>query len=324
MEFLFKKLTENIKSHSNIVIMTHKNPDLDGMGSAIGLSKIVESFKKECYVVIPDYEVNISLKKGLHILSDNNIKVNFKTVSEVLDLINDNSLLIILDTQKTFLVESSDILENVKDICVIDHHEISSGKIENPLFEYINPGKSSTVEIITGYLKYLNKEIDAIIATIMSAGMEIDTHAFSVNTTEDTFRAASFLLKMGTDLVLKKDILKETMDDAIERYEYIKKSYYICDGYVVCDMGDKITEVSKLAILANELLTFDGVIVSFVVGKVSDNDYHVSARSTGKVNVEEIMKELGGGGHLTDAAAQFTDTTGMEIIDRLKSVVMEG
>lgn len=324
MEYLFKKLTENIKSHSNIVIMTHKNPDLDGMGSAIGLSKIVESFKKECYVVFPDYEVNISLRKAICTLNDNNTSINFKSVSEVLDLIDDNTLLIILDTQKNALVESSSILENVKDVCVIDHHENSADKIENTIFEYIDPGKSSTVEIIAGYLKYLNKEIDPIVATIMSAGMEIDTHAFSVNTTEDTFRIASFLLKMGTDLVLKKDILKETMDDAIERYEYIKQSYYICDGYVVCDMGDKITEVSKLAILANELLTFDGVIVSFVVGKVSDNSYHVSARSTGKINVEEIMKKLGGGGHITDAAAQFTDTTSLEIIDKLKNVVMEG
>lgn len=324
MEFLFKKLTENIKSHSNIVIMTHKNPDLDGMGSAIGLAKIVESFKKDCFVVFPDYEVNISLKKGLQSLKDNNVIINFKSVSDILELINDDTLLIVLDTQKTNLVESVEILNSVKDIIVIDHHESGDGKIKNTMFEYNNPGKSSVVEIITGYLKYLNKEVKPIVATLMLAGMEIDTHSFSVNTTQETFRMASFLLDLGTDLVLKKEILKETMSDAIERYEYIKKSYYICDGYVVCDMEEKITMPSKIAILANELLSVDGIIVSFVVGKISGTEYYVSARSTGKVDVEAIMKKLGGGGHMTDAAAQFTNTTSLEIIEKIKKVVMEG
>ncbi len=323
MDYLFKKLTENIKSHSNVIIMTHKHPDLDGMGSAIGLSKIVESFKKDCYIVFPDEEVNVSLKKGINALNDNNINVNFKVAKDVLKLVNDDTLLIILDTQKPSMVECYELLDLIRDIIVIDHHTNSLEHVDNTMFEYINPGMSSVVEIITGYIKYLNKTIDPVIITLMAAGMEIDTNGYSVHTMENTFKMAGFLSRSGLDLTLKKDILKETMEDVMERYEYIKKSYFIRDGYLLCDMGDKIHDISKLAILANELLTFDGVDVSFVVGKINDNCYSVSARSTEKVDVSEIMTKLGGGGHVNAAAAQFTDKTSDEIIKMIKETVGE-
>lgn len=324
MDYLFKKLTENIKSHSNVIIMTHKHPDLDGMGSAIALAKIVESFKKDCFVIYPDDKVTVSVEKAVKLLKENNIDINFKTYSEVLDVINENTLLIILDTQKPMLVQNSELLEKVKDIFVIDHHTNSSEHISNTVFEYINSNKSSIVEIITEYLVYLNKTLNPIIITILSAGMEVDTHSFSLKTTENTFKVAGILTRLGADSILRKEMLKESRDDAIKRNEHIKNSYFIRDGYLLCDMGEDIKDNVDLAILADELLRFDSVEVSFAVGKLSNGKVCVSARSMGKVSAAVIMSAIGGGGHVTDAAAQFTDKSNAEVIEMIKNVVMEG
>ncbi len=324
MDYLFKKLTENIKSHSNVVIMTHKHPDLDGMGSAIALSKIIEGLKKDCYVIFPEDKVTCSLEKGVKLLSDNSIQINFKTYSEVLDVINENTLLIVLDTQKPMLVQSSELLDKVKDIFVIDHHTNSSEHISNTVFEYINSNKSSIVEIITEYLVYLNKTLDSNIITVMSAGMEVDTHSYSLKTTENTFKMAGVLTRMGADPILKKEILKESKEDVIRRNDYIKNSYFIKDGYLLCDMGNEEHDNVFLAILADELLRFDGVDVSFAVGKLNNGNVGVSARSMGKVSAAVIMSSIGGGGHVTDAAAQFTDKSNAEVIEMIKKVVMEG
>lgn len=324
MDYLFKKLTENIKTHSNVVIMTHKHPDLDGMGSAIALAKIVESFKKDCFVIYPDDKVTVSVDKAVKLLKENNIDINFKTYSEVLDVINENTLLIILDTQKPMLVQNSELLEKVKDIFVIDHHTNSSEHISNTVFEYINSNKSSIVEIITEYLVYLNKTLNPIIITILSAGMEVDTHSFSLKTTENTFKMAGILTRLGADPILRKEMLKESRDDAIKRNDHIKNSYFIRDGYLLCDMGEDVKDNVDLAILADELLRFDSVEVSFAVGKLNNGKVCVSARSMGKVSAAVIMSAIGGGGHVTDAAAQFTDKSNAEVIEMLKNVVMEG
>lgn len=324
MDYLFKKLTENIKSHSNVIIMTHKHPDLDGMGSAIALSKIVESFKKDCFVVYPDDKVTVSLEKAVKLLKENNINVNFKTYSEVLEVINENTLLIILDTQKPMLVQNSDLLDKVKDIFVIDHHTNSSEHISNTVFEYINSNKSSIVEVITEYLVYLNKTLNPIIITILSAGMEVDTHSYSLKTTENTFKMAGILTRLGADPILKKEMLKESKDEAIKRNDHIKNSYFIADGYLLCDMGTDIDDNVDLAILADELLRFDSVEVSFAIGKLKNGNVAVSARSMGKVSAAVIMSAIGGGGHVTDAAAQFTDKSNAEVIEMIKNIVMEG
>ena len=325
MDYLFKKLTENIKNHDNVVIMTHKHPDLDGMGSAIALSKIAESFKKTCYVVFPIEQVNSSLEKGLNLLKKNEIVVNFKKYKEILEVINDNTLLIVLDTQKPYLVENPELLDKINDIFVIDHHTNSSEHIDNTIFEYINSNKSSIVEIIAEYLKYLNKTLNPIIITLLSAGMEIDTNSFSLKTTENTFKMAGFLTRLGADPILRKEILKESKDDVIRRHNYIKNSYFIKEGYLLCDMGEKdINDPVDLAILADELLRFDTVEVSFAVGKIGLDMVGVSTRSMGKISAAVLMSAIGGGGHVTDAAAQFKGKNNKEVIEMIKKVVMEG
>ena len=60
MNDFFKKLTDEINKHNRIVLMTHGTPDLDGMGSAIAFSEILNKMDKECYIVAPKKLINKS------------------------------------------------------------------------------------------------------------------------------------------------------------------------------------------------------------------------------------------------------------------------
>ena len=323
MEYLFEKLTQNIKSHDLIILMTHKRPDLDGMGSCIALSKIIECMKKEVYIVYPEEQVNVTLDKGIKAIKAKKIKINFSTASEIQKKITDNTLLIVLDTQKPDLVESPMLLDKIKDIFVVDHHMNSSSHIEKAIFEYINSNKSSVVEIIAGYLKYLNKSLDPIIITVMLAGMEIDTNSYNLKTSENTFKTAAYLIKKGADSIIKQEILKSSGEDFIRRHNCIKNSYYIKDKYLLCEMPDEIYDTIDLAIVADEMLRFENVEVSFAIGKLKENIVGVSARSMGKVSVGVIMSSIGGGGHVTDAAAQIKNKTIAEVVDMIKKAIEE-
>jgi c-di-AMP phosphodiesterase-like protein len=324
MDYMFDKLTESIKSHEKTIIMTHKKPDLDGMGASIGLSKIIESFKIECYIVYPDTSINKSLEKGISLLKENNVNINFKTVTEVKEIITENTLLIVLDTQKPLLVENNELLDLIKDIFVIDHHMNSSNHIDNTIFEYINSNKSSVVEIITEYYKHLNKTINANIATVMLSGLEIDTNSYNVKTSEATFKASALLLKNGANLIDKQNLLKETKEDFIRRQEYVRNSEIINENIAICIMDDKIHDNVDLAMISDELLRFDKVEASFTIGKLSDDTIGVSARSMGNISVGSIMTEIGGGGHATDAAAQIKDKTMEDVKNIIVQIIMEG
>lgn len=319
MNYLFDSLTYQIKNHNRVVIMTHKNPDLDGVGSAICLYEVVKSFKKEAYVVLPNV-VNKSLDNGLKLLIDNKISVDYVDNEKALKLPSEGTLLVVLDTQKPELVECEKLLD-LKDIFVIDHHVNSSLHISNTMFEYIDSNKSSIVEIMTNYLKYLDILVDENILTLMLAGMDIDTHSFSLKTSDDTFLAASFLTKNGAKNEIKNEILKISKEEVIRINNYVKKSYFIRDGFLLCDM-DRVNSNIEVASLADELLRLSGVQVSFALGKIDDTIY-VSARSMGKISVNVIMSAVGGGGHITDAAATFKNKTSKEVIEMLKKIVME-
>lgn len=323
MDYVFEKLTEAIKSYSTIIIMSHTKPDLDGMGSSVGLYKIIETMKKECYVIMPHEKLTTSLAKGLDLLQTKNIKINFKHDDELDDIIDDNTLLIVLDTQKPELVESKILLEKIKNIFVIDHHMNSSSHIQDCIFEYINSNKSSIAEIITEYYKYLGKLINPDVATVLLAGLEIDTNSYNVKTSEATFKASAYLLKSGANLIDKQNVLKETREDFITRQDFVKNSELIKDNIAICVMDDKIHDNVDLAMISDELIRFAGIEASFTIGKISEDVVGVSARSVGNISVGMIMTEMGGGGHVTDAAAQLKGKTMEEVKKEVTKIVLE-
>ena len=203
------------------------------------------------------------------------------------------------------MVEMPSLLEKCPNIIVIDHHIKCKQYIQNTVLNYINSNMSSTIEIISRYLKFLNKKVNPIVATMMLAGMEIDTNSFNVKTNASTFSSAAFLMDMGADNILKQELLKEDKDEYIIRQKYIENSYMLNNKIAICTLDNKIVDNKILAQIAENLLQFDNVEIAYAIGYVSKNKVGISARSIGKYNVEPIMKNLFGGGHATEAATQI-------------------
>ena len=321
MRELFEILNENIKKHDEIIIMTHARPDLDGMGSALALFKIIKLMDKKCFIVSPKKKLYRSLDKAIKLLNDNDIVFNFKSEEEIINGKYKKPLLIILDTQKPELVESDKVLDFINDKIVIDHHIGSLDTVNDTIYKYSDANKSSIVEVISEYLNYLEVNIEPLIMTVLLAGMVVDTSSFNIKTTARTFEMAAYLARNGADFVILQDILKEPREEMVERYQFISNSEEIVSDILMCRMDDNIHGNVDIALLAKELLKFEDIKASFAIGRLSHRIVGVSARSMGDVNVGEIMEKLGGGGHLTDAAAQIKDKSIDEVAKELKKII---
>lgn len=315
MQKLFKSLTSAIKNHDEVVLMAHKNIDLDAFGALLCLYEITTSFGKKTYIII-NKEVNNSVKKAISKTQNINFRHNTRNISE-------ESLLIIADTHKEELVELPKLLTKIKDIVVIDHHIKDTSYIKNTTFSYINSNLSSTVEITLNYAKYLNRQISKTTATIMLAGLEIDTNNYTLKTTEKTYETAALLVKSGADNLLKKALLKENKEEYIKRQKLIENATMVTNNIALCVFDNKKYSKEDLAIVATELLQFDDVEIGFSIGKLKNGNIGISAKSLGNHNVEILMKKLGGGGHINNAATEIEKTTIEKAKEQLLNIIKE-
>lgn len=321
MQEIYNKLTELIKENENIYIMTHSNPDFDGMGSSIGLQQIINKFKKQSYIVRNSNNTNKQLNKAYKYLIDKDIEHNFINKTDALKNINEDTLLIILDTQKEQLLELPELLTKTKKVIIIDHHIKSKQNIQNYIFNYINSNLSSIVEFMTGYMKYLNFEPYSIISTIMLVGLEIDTNNFKFKTTEITYDSAAFLTRMGADSTIKQELLQEDKTNYLKRLKLIENSYMINESLIICVADEEIYNGTDLALVAQKLLQFENVEASFVIGYIAQDIIGISARSIGTIDVEKIMSKMGGGGHVYEAATQVYNSSLESVKTLLISII---
>ncbi len=316
MEQLFNKLNEIIKEYDNFIIVGHKNPDLDSIGSALGLYNVIKKFDKEAYIYVGKDELsnyNESFNKSLKKLKD----VNF--IDSIKDI--NNTLVIVTDVHTQNRVGCSELIDKY-DVVVLDHHIKDKNYIKDTKFMYIDSNLSSMSELITFYLEFLNIEIDVITATIMLAGIEIDTNGFNLKTTSSTYEAASILMEMGADTILKQELLKETKEDYMKKASFIKNSFMVSSNIAMCIINETVTNID-LAEVAEELLTFEEVQASYVIGKLDNSTIGISARSLGEIDVSLVMKELGGGGHMSNAATQIKDKTIKEVVKEVTNLIVK-
>lgn len=320
MTDFFKKMTECIENHDTIYLMTHSTPDLDGMGSAIAFNEILRKMGKECYIIAPKNLINKSLIKAVSYLEENDIVIPFIYEKNI----NFNGdLLIILDTQEKDLVESKSILDKECDRIVIDHHSRGINIIDDCVCSYLDDSKSSIIEIVCEYLKYLNYSLDKKYYTIMFAGLYVDTNGFSLKTSSRTFEIASFLINGGVDNEKWQSFLKNSMEDVLNMYSYIEKCVKLDKDVYLCEVSDKFCSSVELAMIANKIMKFENVKIAFAVGLSDSSTVLISARSTDKVDVSKIMRNFGGGGHYSAAAARVTSQSIESIISDIKKYVKE-
>lgn len=320
-------LKELISESDKVIIMGHKSPDMDAIGAAIGIQKVARLNQREGYVVVNFNELDTGVRRMMKEIEKNEeLFSKFITPEQAMEIATDDTLLVVVDTHKPSMVIEEKLLHKIEHVVVIDHHRRAEEFIHNPLLVYMEPYASSTAELVTELLEYQpkNGRIEMLEATALLAGIIVDTKSFSLRTGSRTFDAASYLRGQGADTVLVQKFLKEDVDTYIKRAKLIETVQFYREGIAIAKgQPDQIFDQVLIAQTADTLLTMDGVVASFVISNRSENMIGVSARSLGDINVQVIMENLEGGGHLTNAATQLHDATLDEVEARLKEAIDE-
>ncbi|CAM4218203.1 DHH family phosphoesterase [Paenibacillus alkaliterrae] len=317
-------LRDLIRESHNVVIMGHKMPDMDAIGAAIGVMKAAQLFGKEAYIVLEG--VNPAIEKMMELIrEDEKLSKRFVSPEQAFALVTPQTLAVVVDTHKASMVKEPKLLNQTDRIVVVDHHRRSEEFISNAILVYMEPYASSTCELVTELLQYIHDRVvlDVRESTALLAGITVDTKSFSLRTGARTFEAASFLRRNGADSMMIQRMLKEDLEEYVRKAEIIKHAEVLYEhvAIAVTESGRKYSQL-LIAQSADTLLNMTDILASFVIGERSDGLIGISARSLGHMNVQVVMERMGGGGHLTNAAAQLEGTV-QEVADRLKKVLDE-
>ncbi|MGK7377237.1 DHH family phosphoesterase [Planococcus sp. 1R117A] len=320
-------LRDLIQESDHVFVMGHKLPDMDAIGAAVGVSKMAAMNKVKSSIVLDFNEYDRSVMRLMEeIRQDDDLFDRFITPEEALSMMTDNSLLVVVDTHKPSMVIDERVLQRMERVVLIDHHRRGEEFITNTMLVYMEPYASSTAELVTELIEYQPKheKLSMLEATAMLAGIIVDTKSFTLRTGARTFEAASYLRSNGADTVLVQRLLKEDLETYLERAKIVQTVEFVADGIAIAkgEPGQIYSPV-LIAQTADILLTMKDVNASFVVAERSEGGIGISARSLGEVNVQIVMENLGGGGHLTNAATQMPGTTIEEAIEQLKEAITE-
>ena len=320
-------LKELVLESDKVIIMGHKNPDMDAIGAAIGIHKVAQMNQKEAYIVINFQEIDTAVRRLMEeIKRQESLFTKFITPDQALEIATGDTLLVVVDTHKPSLVIEEHLLNKIEDVVVIDHHRRGEEFIENPLLVYMEPYASSTAELVTELLEYQPKsvKIEMLEATALLAGIIVDTKSFTLRTGARTFDAASYLRGQGADTVLVQKFLKEDIENYVKRAKIIENVQFYKEGIAIAiAKEEEAVDGVLIAQTADTLLTMDGIIASFVIAPRGETMIGISARSLGEINVQIIMESLHGGGHLTNAATQLSNMPMEEVEARLKLAIDE-
>lgn len=315
-------LLELVKKASNIVIMSHTGMDADAFSSCLALAKIIDTQDKETCVVFDEEFVDQTIKTVYEEIKTEHVHIlDYMCASkEVLPSMNDNTLLIIADCQYQHLLMNEKIYKKAKNVAIIDHHRRSNTAINDYKFLYSQPSASSTIELILEMLDFIVEDvkISPIEASYMLMGVIVDTSNLMYRTSYRTFNVLSRLQKLGAEMAQAQRYLREDLGEHTKRME-ILRNLEIFDGVygiVLCNEED-IHERQFIAKITDNVIGINGIKAAFCIGKISEKEIGISARSLDEINVQILMERLGGGGHFNNAATQIKDLTILEVKEML-------
>ena len=317
-----------IKDASKVMVMGHTNPDIDSMGSSMGIYRLAKSLDKKAYI-IDSSETNTlqSFKNDLAKEPEYEDILITKEVAE--ENIDKETLVVVVDTHKTTYVEAPELLKRTDKIVIIDHHRRSTDYIENATLTFQEVYASSAAELVTELLQYAEVRVDlkTIEAESLYAGIMMDTKNFTFKTGVRTFEAAAYLRRCGVNIIRVKKWFQSNLETFNKIAAIVKKAEIVNDTIAIATYEKKDKEASLIcAKAADELLTISDITASFVMGKAG-NKICISGRSIGDINVQIILEKLGGGGHITLAGAQVEgmtmEETKQELINRINEYFSE-
>lgn len=315
-----------IENKEKVLIMGHSISDVDCLGAAVGVYRAAKTSGKRSYIVLNTVTKSVEPLVSRFQKYGEYEKDMFIQNETALELIDEQTLLVIVDVNRPSYTECPKLLEKAGHIVVLDHHRQTREIIRNAVLSYVEPYASSASEMVAEILQYYseNVRLRSVEADAMYAGIVVDTNNFQNKTGVRTFEAAAYLRSCGADMTRVRKMFREGMSDVQTRAAAVGSAEIFEDHYAIgiCagDTEENPTVIGAQA--ANELLNVQDIKASFVFTEYNQVIY-ISARSIDEVNVQVVMERLGGGGHLSIAGAQLRDVTLEQGIQKLKQVLME-
>ncbi len=317
-------LGEIIASKDRVLVMGHRNGDVDSFGAAVGIYRIAKTLDRKAHIVLNDVTTSIQPIRGLF---DGEEYEDDMIVDgeQAMSLAGGSSVLVVVDVNKPSITECPELLRMCKSIVVLDHHRQGTETIENATLSYIEPYASSACEMVTEIMQYISDgiKIRTDEADCLYSGMMIDTNNFMIKTGVRTFEAAAYLRRAGADVTRVRKLFRDDVyeykakADCVRRAEVYRGSYAISK----CEPGPEVVSPTVIgAQAANEMLGIKGIKASFVFTEYQGL-INLSARSIDEANVQVVMERLGGGGHMNVAACQFEGVAVEDAMNRLKEVI---
>ncbi len=316
-------LKEMIEEADRVLIMGHANPDLDCFGAALGLYRAAAVLKKPAHIVMSDEHPAVA-DLYQRVKNERNYGDVIIGKEQALHQMKEGSTLLILaDVNRPSITQAPELLKTADHIAVIDHHRSSEEQVEHVDISYVEPYASSASEMVTELLQYMveNLKLKQVEMDGLFAGIALDTKNFTVKTGVRTFEAAAYLRRCGADSVSVRQMFKNDMEEYKARAGIVSAAHIINGNMAIAGWKGGIENASAVAAqAADELLDIRGIESSYVLTQMGDQ-INISARSLGKINVQLIMEELGGGGHMTVAGAQLRQTSLEEAEEKVVAAI---
>lgn len=319
-------LKEFMSTKDRVVVMGHKITDVDALGAAIGIYRAGKTLGKPVHIVVNDPSTSIRPLMAGYLGNPDYEPSMFIDKSQAMDLVDNNTVVVVVDTNKPSYTECQELLYLTKTIVVLDHHRRGNEVIQNAVLSYVEPYASSTCEMVAEILQYFSDDLRLrnIEADCIYAGIMIDTNNFITRAGVRTFEAAAFLRRCGADMTRVRKMLRDNIDSYKARAEAVRTAEIYRDYFAIAKCPSEGLESPTVvgAQAANELLNIAGVKASFVL-TAYNQEVFISARAIDEVNVQVLMEKMGGGGHINIAGAQVkaaieeTERMLKDVIDEL-------
>ncbi|MCZ0702237.1 c-di-AMP phosphodiesterase-like protein [Natronobacillus azotifigens] len=317
-------LKELVQQSEQVIVMGHKAPDMDAVGSAIGILKVAQANEVEAFVVLDENDMDTGVYRLMEEVKETDLWDYFISPAEAQEMVTKNTLLVVVDTHKPSLVAEEKLLNKTEYVVVIDHHRRAEEFIEHPTLVYMEPYASSTAELVTELLEYQPNtlKLSRLESTALLAGIIVDTKSFTLRTGTRTFDAASYLRSKGADTILVQRFLEEDLEVYIKRSRLIENTIIYKDNIAISrGIPGQTYHAVVIAQAADTLLMMSGIEASFVISDRLDGRVGISARSLGDINVQLIMEKMNGGGHLTNAATQLDGASINDAYEQLIEII---
>jgi c-di-AMP phosphodiesterase-like protein len=317
---------EFVEAKDKVIIMGHKVGDVDSFGSAIGVYRIAKYLNKKVHIIINDITSSLRPLMNTFVGNPDYEEDMFLKNDQAMEVVDANTLLVIVDVNRKSYLECSALLDYAKTIVIFDHHRQTNEAVENAVLSYVEPYASSTSEMVAEIMQYIggNLKLKPLEADALYAGIMIDTNNYLTKAGVRTFEAAAYLRRSGADITRIRKYFRGEMEDFKTKADAISNTEIYLENFAisVCASSKADSPMILGAQVANELLNINNIKATFVLTDYNDKIY-ISARSIDEVNVQLIMEKLGGGGHLSVAGAQLTETTIEDAVTKLKATLLK-